>query len=257
LPKNHGGVDLQLFLGESENQPLIVGFGGSEGGNVMASEALKSTREQFLKRGYAFLAVGYFGTANTPKELDRISLDAIYDSIIRVSNHPRINKDKIILYGGSRGGELVLNLASRYEDFDAVIAISPANVSLPSKFGWRAKSSWTFRNEEVPFIKASEESIKLIREGDFYHGFSEMLKDEQAVNAAAIKVEIINCPILIVSAKEDEVWPSTFMANKMVARLRSNRFAHPYEHIEFEGGHAELTKHSDVIFEFLKEYLSQ
>jgi uncharacterized protein len=255
FPENHGVVEIQLFLGDSENQPLIVGFGGSEGGNVMATEALKSTRDQFLQRGYAFLAVGYFGTENTPKELDRISLNAIYDSIISASNHPKINRNKIILYGGSRGGELILNLASRYEDIDGVIALAPANVSLPSKFGWRETSSWTFQNEEVPYVTGSREAIKLIHEGDFYNGFREMLKDEESVQAAEIRVDKINCPILILSAKDDEVWPSTLMANRMVERLRANKFAHPNKHIAFEGGHAELTKHADVIFEFLKEYL--
>jgi pimeloyl-ACP methyl ester carboxylesterase len=31
--------------------------------------------------------------------------------------------------GGSRGGELALNLASRYKDFTGVIAMSASNVS--------------------------------------------------------------------------------------------------------------------------------
>ena len=257
LPKNHGVVDVQLFLGESQNQPLIVAFGGSEGGNVMASDPLKETRDQFLQLGYAFLAIGYFGTENTPKTLDRVSLNAIYDSIISACTHSKVNKDKIILYGGSRGAELILNLASRYEDIDAVVALSPANVSLPSKFGWSESSSWTFHNEEVPYITGSKESIQLISKGDFYNGFSEMLKDTQSVKAAEINVEKINCPILILSGKGDEVWPSTFMANKIVERLRSNNFSHPYEHISFEGGHAEPARHSDVVFEFLEEYLDE
>ncbi len=249
-------VDIQLFLGESQNQPLIVGFGGSEGDNVMASEQLRETRDQFLQRGYAFLAVGYFGTENTPKTLDRVSLNAIYDSIVSASNHPKINRNQIILYGGSRGGELILNLASRYEDIDAVIALVPANVSLPSKFGWRETSSWTFHNEDIPCITASKESIQLIRGGDFYSGFSEILTDEQSVNAAEIQVERINCPILILSATEDEVWPSTMMANKIGERLRSNNFSHPYKHIAIEGGHAEPAKHFDFVFEFLETHLA-
>lgn len=223
----------------------------------MASEPLKGTRDQFLQRGYAFLAVGYFGTENTPKTLDRISLDAIYDSIVSASNHPKIDWNKIILYGGSRGGELILNLARRYKEIDAVIAMAPANVSLPSKFGWGESSSWTFHDEEIPYIKASEESIRIIRGGDFYNGFSEMLKDEQSVKAAEINVEKISCPILILSAKEDEVWPSAFMSNKIIERLRSNYFSHPYEHISLEGGHAAPAKHLDEVFEFLQKHLGK
>ena len=33
LDKNHGKIRCTLYVGKSENQPLIVGFGGSEGGN--------------------------------------------------------------------------------------------------------------------------------------------------------------------------------------------------------------------------------
>lgn len=32
-----------LYLGESENQPLVVGLGGSEGGNAWASDHWKTT----------------------------------------------------------------------------------------------------------------------------------------------------------------------------------------------------------------------
>ena len=136
MPRNHGHVDLKLFLAETEDQPLIVAFGGSEGGNVFASDQLKQERDKYLERGYAILAVGYFGTKTTPPSMDRISLNAIHDSITNIlSQHPEINKNKIALYGGSRGGELVLNLASRYQDYDAVIAIVPPNVTLPTRFG--------------------------------------------------------------------------------------------------------------------------
>jgi uncharacterized protein len=255
LPRNHGVVNVKLFLGKSQNQPLVVGFGGSEGGNVMASDALKETRDLFLQHGYAFLAIGYFGLENTPDALDRISLDAIYDSIISASNHPAIDKDKIILYGGSRGAELILNLASRYKDIDAVVTLVPPNVTLPTKFGWGEKSSWTFHNEDVPYITGSAESIQLISQGDFYKGFSEMLKDEQAVSVAEIAVEKINGPILILSAKGDEVWPSELMGNRIVERLKRNNFGHHYTHISVAGGHAASAKHSDVVFEFLENYV--
>lgn len=74
----------------------------------MASNQLKQERNKFLEKGYAFLAVGYFGTETTPASIDRISLNAIHDSIASIiRQHPRIDKNKIALYGGSRGGELV------------------------------------------------------------------------------------------------------------------------------------------------------
>src|SRR5690606_34142571 len=122
LPKNHGKVDYKLFFSVQEKRPMIVAFGGSEGGMVYADKETQNLRDSILTLGYHFLAVGYFGTPNTPKELDRISLDAIYDTIKSVSRQPMVDQGRIAIFGGSRGGELVLNLASRFSEIDAVIA---------------------------------------------------------------------------------------------------------------------------------------
>lgn len=253
MPRNHGHVEAQLFLADTEDQPLIVAFGGSEGGNVFASDQFKQERDKYLARGYSILAVGYFGTKTTPPSMDRISLNAIHDSITSIINqHPGINKDKIALYGGSRGGELVLNLASRYQDYDAVIAIVPSNVTLPTRFGWGARSSWSFFDEEVPYLL----SVNTEPGGGFFNELSRMLEDEQAVSRAAIPVERINGPILLLSAKRDEVWPSTLMCNKMVERLKSKHFKYPVEHIGVEGSHAAAAQNSACVFDFLEKHFA-
>lgn len=254
LPKNHGVVDYKLFLSAQEKRPMFVAFGGSEGGMVYADKETQDLRDSILTLGYHFLAVGYFGTPNTPKELDRISLDAIYDTIKSVSQQPMVEQDRIAIFGGSRGGELVINLASKFNEIDAVIAIVPSNVSLPSRFGWGETSSWTFKKEEIPWISASDESLKLIKNGDFFGGFSRMIENQKANIESEIKVERINAPILFISASEDEVWPSTLMCNRMMERLEGNNFQHFYEHIELNGGHAEFTRNYGMILEFLKQH---
>lgn len=65
LKVNH--IAAILYTGNNVKQPLIVGIGGSEGGNAWASDYWKKTRDEFLAKGYAFLAVGYFGSKGTPK----------------------------------------------------------------------------------------------------------------------------------------------------------------------------------------------
>lgn len=233
---------------------MIAAFGGSEGGMVYAGKETQNLRDSILSLGYHFLAVGYFGTTNTPKELDRISLDAIYDTIKSISQQPLIDQDRIAIFGGSRGGELVLNLASRYKDITAVIAVVPSNVTLPSRFGWRESSSWTFQQEEIPWITASDGSIELIKNGDFYGGFNKMIENQQTIKEFEIQVERINSPILFISANDDEVWPSTIMCNRMTDRLERNNFQHFYQHIELKGGHAEFTRNYGVILEFLNKH---
>lgn len=88
LPDKYGKVDAQLYLSDSTDQPLIVAFGGSQGGNAWTEDYWAEMRNRFLKEGYAVLSIGYFNTPNTPEVLDRISLNAIYDTIKSASNHP-------------------------------------------------------------------------------------------------------------------------------------------------------------------------
>lgn len=254
LPDNHGVIDHELFLSSKEERPLIVAFGGSEGGMVYASRETKNFRDSILNLGYHFLAVGYFGTPNTPKELDRISLDAIMDTIKSVGRHPLIDSDRVAVFGGSRGAELVLNLAARSNEIDAVIAVVPSNVSLPSRFGWGETSSWTYKQKEIPFIKASDASLKLIRNGNFYRGIKLMIENQQGLDDSEIKVEKINSPVLFISASRDKVWPSTLMSNRMMERLEYNNFQFFYDHIELDGGHAEIEGSQSHIFEFLRQH---
>src|SRR6185369_11833778 len=53
------------------------------------------------------------------------------------------------------------------------------------------------------------------------------------------RVERINGGILLISGREDRVWDSTRMADLVVARLREQKFKHPYAHLAYEGaGHS-------------------
>jgi uncharacterized protein len=112
LSANYGMVDTHLYLSDSTNQPLVVAFGGGSGGNDWERNYLKDKRNEFLARGFAVLAIGYFNTEQSPGSLDRISLNAISDTILHIARrYPQIDTSRIILMGASKGGELVLNLA--------------------------------------------------------------------------------------------------------------------------------------------------
>lgn len=254
LSDRHGQFDFELFTGTGEQQPLIVGFGGGEGGNAWASDYWKETRDQFLDQGYALLAVGYFGMDNTAPYLDRIPLDQLYQGILEAANDPRVDTSRIALIGGSKGGELVLNLASRYPDIDAVVAIVPSHVTFPGLTYMSNTSSWTYKDEEVPFILPPYKTVPAMLKGDLYGAFSMMLEDEEAVTASAIAVEKIGGPVLLVSATKDEQWPSTEMSEKMISRLKNSQFPHFFQHVAIDGGHAEPLEHFDLIFDFLSSH---
>ncbi|MGK0390038.1 MAG: pimeloyl-ACP methyl ester carboxylesterase [Maribacter sp.] len=253
LSDKYGQLDIELFIGDSLNQPLIVGFGGGGGGNDWSRSYMKGKRDSLIEKGYAILAIGYFNSGeNTPKELDRISLNAMADSILNIANgNKNIDQNKIALIGGSKGGELVLNLASRYEQFNSVIAMSTSHVSFPAITVTSNTSSWMYNDEEVTYVPAPLKTIYPAIKGDLYTAFEVMLEDEEAARRAVIKVENINGPILIMSAKDDEQWAATRMSNRITERLDEKNFKHHYEHFVMEGGHAEPLNHFDKVLEFL------
>lgn len=253
LPKRHGAVDYEFYQGEKETKALVVGFGGAEGGNTWTRSRWKTVRDQLLDSGYAFLAVEYFGGPKTPSELDRISLDAINDTIIAVAKRAQIDTSNIALIGGSKGGELILNLASRYNNYTAAIAIVPGKASFPGHTFTFNNSSWMFDGREVAFAPAPWKSIIPIIKRESRKAMEMILEDKEAVAKAAIEIEKINGPILFLSGTKDEMWPSTEMSNDMTDRLGANGFAHYYEHVAIPGGHRAPLDHFDLVHEFLSK----
>jgi uncharacterized protein len=254
LSDNHGKMDTHLYLNESAKQPLIVAFGGGSGGNDWERNYLKGKRDSLLAHGFAVLAIGYFKTENSPGSLDRISLNAIADTILSVARRtPQIDTARIILMGASKGGELVLNLASRYSCFKGVIALSSSHVSFPAITVSANTSSWMYNDKEVTYVPAPFKTIWPALKGDLLSAFSMMLENKEAVVKAEIEVEKINGPILILSADEDEQWPATQMSQRLVERLEQKNFAHPYEHIILKGMHIEPLNHFDKVYDFLDD----
>jgi len=259
LPKNHGQVDARFFHGKQEKQPLIVAFGGSSGGMLYAQESSREFREEILSMGYALLTIGYIGTENSQSEIDRVSLDAICDTIRSYQNHPLVDGQKTALLGFSRGGELVLNLAAGYNDFDAVVSIVPPNMTMPYRFnrlGLFETSSWTMEGKEIPCISSTFKTRKILRKEGLHTVLVEILKDEKIAGKAEIPVERMNCPVLIISAENDEVWPSTEMGDLIIKRLKENNYGFCYKHTAIDGGHSDPYQDNDLIIEFLKEHFN-
>lgn len=250
-------IESKLYLGEGKQQALIVGLGGSEGGNAWASDYWRKTREEFIRSGYAFLAIGYFGANGTPDTLQKIAIEDVHYAIKLATKNKSINKKKVAIVGGSRGADLGLLLGSYYSDIKCVIGIVASNVTFPGNTDHFSTSSWTFQNKELPFVPVNEQSVPYLIKGNLRGAFEAMLEDTSAEKKALIKVENINGPLLLLSATLDEICPSTPMSEKIILRLSAKGFKHHYEHVAIAGGHAEPLKHFDLIFKFLDNHFSK
>ena len=250
-------VESKLYVGDGVNQPLIVGLGGSEGGNAWTSDYWKKTRDQFIEKGYAFLAIGYFGAKGTPDKLEKIAIEDVHYAIEVAKKNKKINKENIAIIGGSRGADLALLLGSYYDDIKGVVAIVASNVTFPGNTNHFTTSTWTYQNKELPFVPVNDEAVPYLMKNDLRGTFEAMLQDRIAEEKALIKIEKINGPILLISATKDEISPSTPMAEKMITRLKTYNFKHKYEHIAIEGGHSAPLKHFDLVFKFLETNFSK
>lgn len=244
-------VEAVLYTSSQAKQPLVVGLGGSEGGNAWTSDYWKKTREQFLTKGYAFLAIGYFGCKGTPKILDQIAIDEVYQAIATAKKTQKVDSNKIALIGGSRGADLALLLGSYYTDIDAVVAMSASHAVFPGHTQHFTSSCWTFKGKELPFIPVNDQAVPFLMKRDLRGTFTAMMQDSIAEQKSLIKVERIHGAVLLLSADQDEMIPAVQMGEKMVARLKAYQFEYPYQHIVYQGSHTEPTKHFDQVFDFL------
>lgn len=246
-------VESVLYLGNSNHQPLIVGLGGSEGGNAWTSDYWKKTRDQFIEKGYAFLAIGYFGCKGTPDILNKIAIEDVYNAIKIATKNKQVDKTKIAIIGGSRGADLALLIGSHYSDIDCVVSIVGSNAVFPGHTNHFTTSSWTYQNNELPFVPVNDAAVPFLMKRDLRSAFEAMLKDSVSVEKAAIQVEKIKGSVFFLSATKDEICPSTPMAEMMVERLKRHKFKYDYEHKAIIGRHSEPLKHFDLIYSFLDE----
>jgi uncharacterized protein len=253
FPKNHGRVNTRLYMGDGERQPLLVGFGGAEGGNAWTSDQWKSQRDRFLAQGYAFLALAYFGEDGIPANVDRIALEGVYAAITDAAKNPKINRKCIALIGGSKGAELALLLASQYPDIKAVVGIVPGSAVFAGHTDTMETSAFSSNGRQFPFVPVPESAIPYLRKRDLRGAWDEMIKDKEAMEKAAIPVEKINGPVFLLSATKDEYWPSDKMSEAMIARLKQRGFKHSAEHVAIEGSHAAPLKHMTLVEESLRK----
>ena len=217
--------------GKSQNIVLIL-LGGSEGGLPNYYDIDKLTG-----LGYPCFILGYFGTKNTPDRLEMIPMEYFEKEIKDLANRPELKGKKIVVWGGSKGGELALLLASRYKQIKGVIAAVPSSVVFQG-LGGKPVSSWSENGISIPFVPFAPYDYSKIVNSQYVEVYRLSLEQAEAVSKAAIKVENINGPILLLAGKADTMWPSDQMCKMIIKRLDENKFTHWYKLFSYENaGH--------------------
>lgn len=233
--KVHGFVGYFYEKEDAQNQKAIVLVGGGQWGAYWGSE--------LAKRGYVALSLPYTREEGLPTLPEEIPLEYFENALKWLQGQPEVNSEKIILMGASRNAELALIISANIPELvDGVIAYAPSSVSWANRVlpynSDDLKPSWTYRGSEIAYIsmeKIIPNNSDTINTLEYWkHG----LEKEDDVKGASIKAEQINGPILLLSGKDDQVWPSAYMADMLEQRTIDHGFTHKLENIQYEdAGH--------------------
>jgi dienelactone hydrolase len=220
--------------------PGVLVVGGSDGGLAEGTAALLSSH------GFAALALAYFRVEHLAPELMEIPLEYFETAIRWLGRRPGVAAGGLGVVGRSRGGELALLLAAMFPEITAVVGYVPsglvhAGIAASPAAGAAPRSAWTYRGKPLPFVSPPSDgrAPAPVSPGaplELRPMFLKSLEDRGAVEAAAIAVERIRGPVLLISGEDDRLWPSPVLAEIAAARLAAHKRA--VTHLRYPGaGH--------------------
>jgi len=227
------GLVGELHLPDRKGRaPGLLILGGSEGGHGPAFRFAGT----FAKRGFASLGLAYFADEGLPQTLENVPIEYFTRALDWLAAQPGVDPKRLGVFGGSKGGEAALLLASRDPRIKAVVAGVPSNVV------WQGVNkanlanpgpSWTEGGKPIPYAPY-DRSVPFRSLLDLYQRSLAKAPPE-----AVIPVERINGPVLLVSGRDDKLWPSAAMSDAIMARLDKAKFRHAHTSLAYDNaGHA-------------------
>lgn len=206
--------------------PALLIFGGSEGGIDYGHRNAR----HYASLGYSCLGVAYFNAEKLPPYLEDLPLEYFGKALSWMKSRPEVKADAIGVVGASRGGELALLLGATFPEVKAVVANVPSGVVWS---GWnpewpeRAASSWTFGGDELSYMPNTDapplwnmdEAGRTVEHGTPMFDAALDAASPAELEAAAIRVEKVNGPVLMLAAGDDQMWPSCRLAELAMKRL--------------------------------------
>ncbi|MEM7364689.1 MAG: alpha/beta fold hydrolase [Pseudomonadota bacterium] len=224
--------DAKLQYTDGARRVGVLVLGGSMGG--IAEDGVR----WYAEGGFPALGVAYHGTRNTPDHLNLIPLEYFDEPIRWFLTNDIAPIDSLVVVGHSRGSEIAMLLGVHRDDISAVIATMPSSVSFQgSVLAPSPSSAWSLKGKPIPYVSyPTDYDVPTDRHDR--NLYVESMQQTEMVNKAAIPVENIKGPILIISGTDDQAWPSDMFGDRIMERLKHHNFPYHYQHIAYpDAGH--------------------
>lgn len=197
-------------------RPALLTLGGSTGGVDGAADYAAALANQ----GFVALALAYFGAPGLPASLVNIPLEYFERAICFLQGHPAVAREQLAVVGRSRGGELALLLGSCFPEIAAVVA------HVASPYRWcgaagPASAAWTRRGAAMPYLAPTGDIDVEIADGRAVCTTAPLYRAalQHGDGGALSEIEATRGPVLLLSADDDQVWPSALFAERAMSRL--------------------------------------
>lgn len=243
----HDGRLRGLFFSPAgeEPRPGLLVLAGSGGGVDLQTAALLASH------GYAALALAYFGYGDLPAHHHRIPLEYFAEGIEWL--RAELGHDGIGVWGTSRGGELALLLGATFsDDWRAVVGNVPSSHRYP---GYDPEAgpnvpAWACQGRALPFAPPPLSWIDRLREirqwrailfgapAELTPFYTRAIANADVAGRAAIEVEKIRCPLLVIGGGADRLWPSGRFVELVKERLEQKNSRRLFRSLVYEdAGH--------------------
>ena len=216
---------------------VVVTFGGSEGSSNI-DVAIKIAKE-----GYEVYSMYFFGKENQKDLIGRVPLEFFEELYAEIEKNSMRNRP-LTLIGASRGAELALILASKYPDMiDNIVLYAPSAYSFGGVVDDAGVelSPWTYNGEEIPFLKESvlfrdERGESIVKNSRIKPMvlepiFTYLIKESENIEEAMIDISSVKANILIFAGKDDQLWPSYMMGQKIVEEHQGENQLVAYDNV--------------------------
>ena len=238
------GFEAILYPGNGRKDKVMIVMSGSNGGMTLT----KQEAEFYHRNGIPSLALALFRTKQTPKELSRVPVEFVEKAAAWLK---KLGYKQIGIDGTSKGSEMALVAASLFPELSCVIVRVPSHFVSEGLLGSgknkapSGTSCWSYRGEELLYAPYRSHTFNILqmfmREKEMH--IIPFNRNKDVTPETLIPIENIKAPVLMLSSKHDEVWPSYESAVYMEKKLIEIGFPYYHKHIAYEHmSHAVLTR---------------